>query len=97
MAIDNAQLLRALRESDRAKDVFLATLAHELRNPAGARLERPVHHQAGAGRRAARRQVAGMIERQVGQLSRLVDDLLDVSRISTGKIELKKEPTNLVQ
>jgi CheY-like chemotaxis protein len=40
--------------------------------------------------------VGGIIERQVGQLSRLVDDLLDVSRISTGKIELKKETTNLV-
>lgn len=96
VAIDNAQLLAAMRESDRAKDVFLATLAHELRNPLA-----PIWNGLSLIKRArgdAHRieQVSGIIERQVGQLSRLVDDLLDVSRISTGKIELKKEPTNLV-
>jgi PAS domain S-box-containing protein len=96
VAIENAQLLVALQESDRAKDVFLATLAHELRNPLA-----PIWNGLSLIRRAggdAQRieQVGGIIERQVGQLSRLVDDLLDVSRISTGKIELKKESTNLV-
>jgi PAS domain S-box-containing protein len=95
VAIDNAMLLRALQDSDRAKDVFLATLAHELRNPLA-----PVWNGLSIIKRtpgdAARvRQVADMIERQVGQLARLVDDLLDVSRISTGKIELKKERTDL--
>jgi PAS domain S-box-containing protein len=96
VALDNAQLLEALRESDRAKDVFLATLAHELRNPLA-----PIWNGLSIIKRAKGdafriEQVGGIIERQVGQLSRLVDDLLDVSRISTGKIELKKEPTNLV-
>jgi PAS domain S-box-containing protein len=96
VAIDNAQLLAAMKESDRAKDVFLATLAHELRNPLA-----PIWNGLSLIRRAggdAQRieQVGGIIERQVGQLSRLVDDLLDVSRIGTGKIELKKEATNLV-
>jgi signal transduction histidine kinase len=96
VAIENATLLRALQDSDRAKDVFLATLAHELRNPLA-----PVWNGLSIIARApqdAERvvQVAGMIERQVGQLARLVDDLLDVSRITTGKIELKKERADLV-
>lgn len=95
VAIDNAMLLRALQESDRAKDVFLATLAHELRNPLapvwnGLSIIKKVPDQADRVL-----QVTDMIERQVGQLARLVDDLLDVSRITTGKIELKKQPTDL--
>ena len=96
VALDNAQLVTALRESDRAKDVFLATLAHELRNPLA-----PIWNGLGIIKRAKGdpqrvQQVGDIIERQVAQLSRLVDDLLDVSRITAGKIELKKEPTNLV-
>ncbi len=97
VALQNARLLRALRQADRAKDVFIATLAHELRNPLA-----PIRNglsilQRVPGDRARVEQVTGMIERQVGQLSRLVDDLLDVSRIATGKLELKKEPSTLVQ
>jgi PAS domain S-box-containing protein len=96
VAIENATLLQTLRESDRAKDVFLATLAHELRNPLapvwnGLTI---IKRLPGDVRRVE--QMADMIERQVGQLTRLVDDLLDVSRINTGKIELKKQHTNLV-
>ena len=94
--VEVARLLLALRESDRAKDVFLATLAHELRNPLA-----PIWNGLSIIKRAkgdAHRieQISGIMERQVGHLARLVDDLLDVSRISTGKIELKKELTNLV-
>ncbi len=97
VALDNSQLVAALKESDRAKDVFLATLAHELRNPLA-----PIWNGLSIIKRARGdpqriEQMGGIIERQVGQLSRLVDDLLDVSRISADKIELKKEPTNLVQ
>ncbi|MBL0420431.1 response regulator [Ramlibacter sp. AW1] len=97
VAVENARLMLALRESDRAKDVFMATLAHELRNPLapiwnGLSIIKRVPHD-----RARVEQVTGMIERQVGQLSRLVDDLLDVSRISNGKLELKKEPISLVR
>ena len=96
VAIENANLLRALQDSDRAKDVFLATLAHELRNPLA-----PVWNGLSiikhvASEPARVRQVSEMIERQVVQLARLVDDLLDVSRITTGKIELKKEPADLL-
>jgi PAS domain S-box-containing protein len=96
VAIENAKLLRAMRESDRAKDVFLATLAHELRNPLA-----PVSHGLAIIKRAPHdaarvEQLASVIDRQVAHLTRLVDDLLDVSRITTGKIELKKEPADLV-
>ncbi len=95
VAIENAMLVRALQESDRAKDVFLATLAHELRNPLA-----PVWNGLTIIARAPHDtdrvvKMAGMIERQVGQLTRLVDDLLDVSRINRGKIELKEVSCDL--
>ena len=97
VALQNAKLVRALREADRAKDVFMATLAHELRNPLAPIWNGLSIIQRVPGDRARVEQVGSMIERQVGQLSRLVDDLLDASRIATGKLELKKEPTSLSQ
>jgi signal transduction histidine kinase len=95
VAVENATLLRALQDSDRAKDVFLATLAHELRNPLAPVWNGLTIIQSAPGDATRVQQVAEMIERQVGQLGRLVDDLLDVSRITTGKIELKKQTTEL--
>jgi PAS domain S-box-containing protein len=100
-AMENASLYKALQQSDRAKDVFLATLAHELRNPLAPisnaisllrlrGLPEQIQGQPDLGR------PLGLIERQVSQLTRLVDDLLDVSRINTGKIELRPEPSDLV-
>ncbi len=82
----------ALKDADRRKDEFLAMLAHELRNPLG-----PMRNVAQllktGGLDAARLSWCGdVVERQVGHLSQLVDDLLDISRITLGKIELKKEP-----
>ena len=87
----------ALREADRRKDEFLAILAHELRNPL-APISNAVQvlRQAGHDAKAVD-SATGMLERQVGQLSRLVDDLLDVSRITRGRIELRKERTDLSQ
>ncbi|MGO9444272.1 MAG: PAS domain S-box protein [Thiobacillaceae bacterium] len=85
----------ALIEADRRKDAFLATLAHELRNPlapvrnALAVLKRPDSTSAG---RAA---VQDMIERQVRHMVRLIDDLLDVSRITHGRLELRLERIEL--
>lgn len=82
-------LVEQLRDGDRKKDEFLAMLAHELRNPlaavanAAALLRSPDAED--------RDWAAGVIRRQSGQLARLIDDLLDVSRITTGKIRLKKE------
>jgi two-component system CheB/CheR fusion protein len=84
-----------LREADRRKDVFLATLAHELRNPlAPIRNTVKLLRQVGAND-AASEWGRDVIERQVEQLTRLVDDLLDVSRITRGKVQLQLEPLDL--
>jgi PAS domain S-box-containing protein len=83
-------LVGRLREQDRQKDEFLATLAHELRNPlAPLRNGLQVMKLAGGDGRAVERS-RSMMERQVEQLARLVDDLMDLSRISRGKIALRK-------
>src|SRR6266851_5089096 len=91
VAIENARLYDGLREADRRKDEFLATLAHELRNPlASIRNGLQIMQLAGTSGAAAE-QARTMMERQLTQLVRLVDDLLDVSRITRGKVELRKE------
>ncbi|HVK07532.1 MAG TPA: PAS domain S-box protein, partial [Gemmataceae bacterium] len=85
----------ALREADRRKDEFLATLAHELRNPlAPLRNGLQLLKMAGGDAELAERS-RGMMDRQLTQLVRLVDDLLDVSRITRGKIELRPEQVDL--
>ncbi len=86
---------RALREVDRRKDHFLAMLAHELRNPLTP--IRNVAHILGRGQADAAtiRRSAELLERQATQLTRLVDDLLDVARITRGRITLRREPLNL--
>ncbi len=91
IAIENAHLYAAVREGDRRKDEFLAMLAHELRNPLApirnALAILRTRHADGAMLDRAR----DMMERQLQHLIRLVDDLLDVSRIMRGKIELRIE------
>ncbi len=78
----------ALLEADQRKDHFLALLSHELRNPLGAMgASLAVLHRAAPGSDMDRR-ARGVLERQTGQLARLVDELLDVTRIREGKIEL---------
>ncbi|MES2521192.1 MAG: PAS domain S-box protein, partial [Gemmatimonadota bacterium] len=80
----------ALQEANRRKDVFLATLAHELRNPlAPVRNGLEILRLASNGdeRTAAIREI---MERQIVNMSRLIDDLLDISRISLGKVELQR-------
>ena len=80
-----------LHENDRRKDEFLAMLAHELRNPL-APIRNAAHTLTLLGQPDERlRWVSGVIARQVGLLTRLVDDLLDVSRITSGKITLQRE------
>ncbi len=86
----------ALKEADRRKDQFLATLAHELRNPLA-----PISNVLQVwplieDDRSQTQQMRGLIDRQVRQMIRLIDDLLDVSRISRGKIELRKQRLDLV-
>jgi signal transduction histidine kinase/CheY-like chemotaxis protein len=83
-----------LVEADQRKDEFLATLAHELRNPLAPIRFALESLKAGAPAASASR-ARDIIERQVGQLVRLVDDLLDVSRITADKIQLRREPHDL--
>lgn len=91
VAIENAQLYANLREADRVKDEFLAMLAHELRNPL-APIRNALHIlKLPAVNGALLDQAREMAERQVQHMARLLDDLLDVSRISRGRIELRRE------
>jgi signal transduction histidine kinase/ActR/RegA family two-component response regulator len=84
-----------LDAADRAKNAFLALLGHELRNPlAPIRNAVQLMQQAGLGSEAAQ-WATGVIDRQSAHLARLVDDLLDVTRIDHGKIELRKEVVDL--
>lgn len=81
----------ALREADRRKDVFLATLGHELRNPLAPITNAiQVIRQLGGSNNPQFDELFGIVERQSAQLMRLVDDLLDVSRISRGRLALKR-------
>ncbi len=95
VAVENSRLYAELRDADRRKDEFLATLAHELRNPLApirnslAILKTPVADPTVLERSRA------VMERQVQHLMRLVDDLLDVSRVMRGRIELRKERLDL--
>jgi PAS domain S-box-containing protein len=80
-----------LSKADRRKNEFLAMLAHELRNPLA-----PIRNSLGILRATqGESRPLEIMERQVAQLVRLVDDLLDISRITSGKIELRKEPIDL--
>jgi signal transduction histidine kinase/DNA-binding response OmpR family regulator len=96
-ALDNAWLYREIQEANRRKDEFLAMLAHELRNPLAPILNAMHILRLGHGNGPALEQTRGMIERQVRNMVRLVDDLLDVSRITRGKIQLRKEIVDLPQ
>jgi signal transduction histidine kinase/DNA-binding response OmpR family regulator len=95
IALDNARLHQNIQEGDHRKDEFLAMLAHELRNPLV-----PIRNAVEVLRRAGLAdpvvvQTRDMIDRQVTHMARLVDDLLDVSRLSRGKILLRKEVLDL--
>ena len=92
---ERRRMEQALRDADRRKDEFLATLAHELRNPlAPLRNALNLFKRLG-GEGPDGEKLRAMMERQVNHLVRLVDDLLEVSRITRGNIELKKERTDL--
>ena len=97
IALDNARLYEKLREEDKRKDEFLAMLAHELRNPL-APISNAVHVLSNDDPDPAKltwaREVIG---RQLRQLIRLVDDLLDVARITRGKIDLKIESIDVAR
>ena len=93
LAVDNARLYQEARDRERLKDEFLAMLSHELRNPLGPIvLSLELMELEGGGHFASER---AMISRHVRHLVKIVDDLLDVARITRGKIELVKERCEL--
>jgi signal transduction histidine kinase/ActR/RegA family two-component response regulator len=94
-AHDYAVTVARLAHTNQAKDQFLAMLAHELRNPLAPIQIAVQVISTGEGGTPALQKARQIVDRQVQHLSRLLDDLLDVSRITTGKVELRKEPVNL--
>jgi len=92
IALENARLYQQVREADRRKDEFLAMLAHELRNPLA-----PIRSGLDllALQTPAASETLEIMQRQVDHVVRLVDDLLDVSRIMRGKVELRRSPVEL--
>lgn len=85
----------ALREADRRKDEFLAVLAHELRNPLAPMRNALEILKLGGSPGPAVEKAQDLIERQLAQLVRLIDDLMDRGRINSGKLHLRKEPVDL--
>ncbi len=95
IVVENAELYRALQESDRHKDEFLAVLGHELRSPLA-----PIHSaiqllRARVPDDPELQWTTAVVEHQVEQITRLVDDLLDFSRIGQGKVQLRRDLVNL--
>jgi PAS domain S-box-containing protein len=86
-----------LRDEARRKDEFLATLAHELRNPLAPIRNALEVSKLSRGNAAATEQAHEIMERQVANMVHLIDDLLDLSRINLGKVELRLTPTDLAQ
>lgn len=92
---DRARAEAALRQADQRKDEFLATLGHELRNPLTPLLMGLQLLKTSTGAPGADDRVKAVMERQINHLVRLVDDLLEVSRITRGLIETQREPMEL--
>jgi PAS domain S-box-containing protein len=90
VALENARLYSELRDQDRRKDEFLALLAHELRNPLAPLRNGLQVLRLAESDPATRAQARGMMERQLGHMVRLIDDLLDVSRVNRNKMELRR-------
>ena len=94
---ERERLVASLQDQDRRKDEFLATLAHELRNPLAPIRNGLQIMRLAKGDPQATERVRSMMERQLGQMVHLVDDLLDLSRISRGKIDLRVERIELAK
>jgi CheY-like chemotaxis protein len=96
-ALDNCLLYEEIQNADRRKNEFLATLSHELRNPL-APLRSALHMLRGETLvRERQEQLLESMDRQVAQMTRLVEDLLDVSRITRGAIELRRETLDVAR
>lgn len=97
VAVESALVFGDLRLADHRKDHFLATLAHELRNPLSPLTAAAQLLAADPSDAAQTAELAAMMSRQLDQLRRLIDDLLDVSRISSGKLMLRRQPVLLAE
>ena len=95
VVLQNKRTEAAFQELDRRKDEFLAILAHELRNPLAPLSNSLEVLRLAENSSELREQTRGVMERQVRQMVRLVDDLMDVSRMTRGKVELRRERTEL--
>ena len=94
-AVDNARLYRQLQLSDARKDEFLAMLAHELRNPLAPISTAAQLLRMAPGETSRVVTASEIISRQVAHMTELVDDLLDVSRVTRGLVELEKQPVDI--
>ncbi|MDB5882180.1 MAG: putative histidine kinase, hybrid [Ramlibacter sp.] len=92
---EQVRAVNSLKEADRRKDEFVATLAHELRNPLAPIRQAAMVAKSDKASDARRRWALDIVERQVGHMALLLDDLLDVSRISRGKLDLRRETVDL--
>ena len=97
VAIANAELFEEMQGANRAKDEFLAMLGHELRNPLNAIGSAVSLLGIENGKPEMADRARAVINRQVQHLARLVEDLLDVSRVTSGKVVLMREPTDLAE
>jgi signal transduction histidine kinase/ActR/RegA family two-component response regulator len=92
---ENNRVNASLREADRRKDEFLAILAHELRNPLAPLRNALESMRLAPNDREATAWARALMERQLAQMVRLIDDLLDLSRVSRGRVELRQENVDL--
>ena len=95
--LENRRLYRELQDRDRRKDEFLAMLSHELRNPLGAITTAAQVLQLGTATGEKAERAGAVIARQSYQLSRMLDDLLEVSRVTTGRVQLNREHFDLAE
>lgn len=94
---EKKQAEEALKDADRRKDQFLATLAHELRNPLAPLRNAVEVLRFAQGNYSLMEQAHGMVERQIRHMVRLIDDLLDISRITKGRLQIRKERVELAE
>jgi CheY-like chemotaxis protein len=92
---ERKRIEEALRETDRRKDEFLATLAHELRNPLAPIRNAVELLRRGADGPAFMEETCSIMERQIRHMVQLIDDLMDISRVTSGKLRLRKERVDL--
>ena len=95
MAVERKRAQERLSDESRRKDEFIATLAHELRNPLAPLRNALQMLRLAEGDAALRGKARDIMDRQLGQMVRLIDDLLDVSRITRGRIALQRAPIEL--